>query len=64
MQTTALSYGPLLHQIVALHASSSLAGGVSVVNGCVYMGEGVTVVSVTVVPYPSVGGSRVDAFCL
>ncbi len=46
------------------NASSSLAGGVSVVNGCVYMGEGVTVVSVTVVPYPSVGGSRVDAFCL
>jgi outer membrane protein assembly factor BamB len=44
-------------------ANSSLAGGVSVVKGCVYMGEGSTGISITVAPY-STEGSHVDAFCL
>jgi outer membrane protein assembly factor BamB len=45
------------------NASSSLAGGVSVVNGCVYLGEGSTGISELAAPI-SVGGSHVDAFCL
>ncbi len=45
------------------NASSSLAGGVSVVNGCVYLGEGSTQASQLSDPI-SVGGSHADAFCV
>ncbi len=44
-------------------ANSTLAGGVSVVKGCVYMGEGPTEASKVAVPF-SIGGFRVDAFCV
>ncbi len=45
------------------NASSSLAGGVSVVNGCVYLGEGPTEVAV-IAARIGVGGSHADAFCV
>ncbi len=45
------------------NASSSLAGGVSVVNGCVYLGEGSTEIGEISAPI-SVGGSRANAFCV
>jgi outer membrane protein assembly factor BamB len=45
------------------NASSSLAGGVSVVNGCVYLGEGSTESAEVIAPI-SVGGSHADAFCV
>ncbi|CAK9210451.1 unnamed protein product [Sphagnum troendelagicum] len=45
------------------NASSSLAGGVSVVNGCVYLGEGSTAIGELSAPI-SVGGSHADAFCV
>jgi outer membrane protein assembly factor BamB len=42
--------------------NSTLAGGVSVVKGCVYMGEGITLVVKNA--GGNVEGSLVDAFCL
>ncbi len=39
-----------------------MAGGVSVVKGCVYMGEGITFIVKSA--GGSVEGSLVDAFCL
>ncbi|CAK9867535.1 unnamed protein product [Sphagnum jensenii] len=44
-------------------ANSSIAGGVSVFKGCVYMGEGPTEASKVVVPF-NIRGLRVDAFCV
>ncbi len=45
------------------NASSSLAGGVSVVNGCVYLGEGSTETAELIAPI-TVEGSHADAFCV